>query len=619
MAKNIEPSLKSIGDYLSQKKKERFVIPEYQRGYSWDIAQCDKLWQDIEDFIEVNGGDGDVDPYFFGTIILDCSTDNNLNLIDGQQRTITFLLLLKALLIRLDEVISKIDSAKDFDNEGLINALKRNRENIVKILYKVEEEDVLSILKNKEFKNVILETKSINELYPNEFTKIIEAADFGKAEEAVCKIPSKHKDNKYTNYFRNFKFFYDKLSERNKSESKLNQFSKMLLKTCQIIEIRSWQVEQAIMMFNSLNSTGLPLSDADIISAQLYANAKQINEETSKKFNEVWKDISELAEKLEIERITDISGILQQYMYISRAIDKEYVKQQEENVISVDVTTPGVRRYYTEIRKDLLKNPLELIGKIKKLTDIWHNVKNYSIIKILLKANVNVKLFLAGYLFRYEAEKITEKDILEVCLCLLKLFTLLELDEASYSSTKYKTFLFRQMINFVREDVSTELIKEEFDEHIAKNWNKKDIYERILNYEKNFLVFVNEYLFAQSKGIELKLEGKENIEHIMPRSGKNISTIRQDAKISSEEEFLSLVNKIGNKILLEEELNKSISNEWFRTKKQTSIKNKTGYKDSIYPIAQHLTMYPKDTWEKEDIEKATKKAAERIVKFIFGE
>ena len=52
-----------------------FVIPEYQRGYSWTILECDKLWQDIEAFMasgEVNES-GKKEPYFFGTIIADCS------------------------------------------------------------------------------------------------------------------------------------------------------------------------------------------------------------------------------------------------------------------------------------------------------------------------------------------------------------------------------------------------------------------------------------------------------------------------------------------------------------------------------------------------------------------
>ena len=104
----------------------------------------------------------------------------------------------------------------------------------------------------------------------------------------------------------------------------------------------------------------------------------------------------------------------------------------------------------------------------------------------------------------------------------------------------------------------------------------------------------------------------------MPASGRNITTIQKDAGITDKDEFNSIVNKLGNKILLEEDINKSIGNEWFKTKKQNSINSKSGYKDSKYGIAIALTNYPNDIWTKEDIDIATKRAIERIVKFIFN-
>ena len=64
MAKEIEPKLQTIGAYL--KKSDIFRIPEYQRAYSWDTSNCDKLWQDIESYIDQDAED----PYFFGTIII---------------------------------------------------------------------------------------------------------------------------------------------------------------------------------------------------------------------------------------------------------------------------------------------------------------------------------------------------------------------------------------------------------------------------------------------------------------------------------------------------------------------------------------------------------------------
>lgn len=608
MAKNIEPTLKLISKYLKLEKSENFVIPEYQRGYSWDITQCDKLWQDIEVFIASNASD----PYFFGTIIVDCSETNKFSLIDGQQRTTTFLLLLKALLIQLTDAISNVP--EDEESEALKAGLKANRNKVMAILYKAEDEDIPSMLKDytKTQNILILENNSINELFPKEVNTIVEAADFKTAEQNVYKIPRKQKDNKYTNHFRNFQFFYGKLGE--KSESQLNQFAKIFLEKCQVIEIRSWQIEQAITMFNSLNSTGMPLSDADIISAQLYSNAG----DNKKTFNDQWESINQLANELSGRKIIDLDAVLQQYMYTNRAVNKEYISINKEGNESVDVAVPGLRRYYTDIKKELLSEPLTLCRNLTKITNIWNTVKDYPTVKLLLKCNENAKLFLAGYLYRYELKEITEEKIQVLCECLLRLFTVLELSDAGYSSSKFKTFLFSENIKFVDKAVSIDTIKKDFNDHINNNWNQNNIAQSIIEYDKNLLVFLNEYIYAKIKGFKFDFADNVNIEHIMPSSGRNLSTIQQDASIASKEEFNGIVNKLGNKILLEEDINKSIGNEWFKTKKQNSINSKSGYKDSKYGIALALTRYPNDTWTKEDIDSATIKAKERIVKFIFN-
>lgn len=608
MAKNIEPTLKLISKYLKLEKSENFVIPEYQRGYSWDITQCDKLWQDIESFIASNASD----PYFFGTIIVDCSEANTFSLIDGQQRTTTFLLLLKALLMQLNEAIPKVSD--DEESEALKAGLKANRNKIMAILYKAEDEDIPSMLKDfaKTQNILIIENNSINELFPKEVKIIVESVDFKTSEQNVYKIPRKQKDNKYTNHFRNFKYFFDKLGE--KSESQLNQFAKIFLEKCQVIEIRSWQIEQAITMFNSLNSTGMPLSDADIISAQLYSNAG----ENKKSFNEQWENINKLANELSSRKIVDIDAVLQQFMYINRAINKEYISINKEGNESIDVTTPGLRRYYTDIKKELLSEPLVLCSSLTKITNIWNNIKDYPTVKLLLKCNENAKLFLSGYLYRYEITEITEENILDLCECLLRLFTVLELSDAGYSSSKFKTFLFSENIKFVDKNISIDTIKNNFNEHINKNWTDSAIEEAIIEYEKNLLVFLNEYIYAKNKGTKFDFSENVNVEHIMPASGRNITTIQQDANIATKEEFSSIVNKLGNKILLEEDINKSIGNEWFKTKKQNSINSKSGYKDSKYGIALALTTYSKDSWTKDDIDAATKKAVARIVNFIFS-
>ena len=615
MAKNIEPKLKKIGDYLKLEEDTVFTIPEYQRAYSWGIDNCDKLWQDINDFVESESKDR----YFFGTIIINCQdNDTKYGLIDGQQRTTTFLLLLKALLVRINIAIER--TASDEDSASLCRGLQERRRRIMGILYKAETEDISDkpdAAKDAEIcrRGIILENFSINEQYKTELSTILQATDYASAEARVIKIKYKQKDNRYTNFFRNFKFFYGKISEL--SDSQLNSIAKSITDNCEVIEIKSWQVEQAITMFNSLNSDGLPLYDSDIISAKLYAEAEKRGKE--KEFADLWKQLNNCINELESTRIADINSILMQYMYYIRTVNKETISETG----AINVTTPGLRRYFTEINKMPITDPIGMCSDMVKLAKVWKKVSEYPQMKVLLKFNENTKLFLASYFFRFDEDNITEELVEPILECLLRLFSLLELVDGGYSSKYFKTFLFGAEVKLVSKSTTVDAITQDFNEHIRSNWDKETIWAALHDYDGNVLVYLNEFLFAKEKGLSFTLGTKYDIEHIMPYSGNNLQEIRKDAEIDSEEEFYDVVNKLGNKILLEEKINRAIGNEWFRTKVSTKLENKTGYIDSKYPIARALvSKYQsanKPYWKKDDIMSATDKASDRIVRFIFGE
>ena len=615
MAKNIEPKLKKIGDYLKLEEDTVFTIPEYQRAYSWGIDNCDKLWQDINDFVESESKDR----YFFGTIIINCQdNDTKYGLIDGQQRTTTFLLLLKALLVRINIAIER--TASDEDSASLCRGLQERRRRIMGILYKAETEDISDkpdAAKDAEIcrRGIILENFSINEQYKTELSTILQATDYASAEARVIKIKYKQKDNRYTNFFRNFKFFYGKISEL--SDSQLNSIAKSITDNSEVIEIKSWQVEQAITMFNSLNSDGLPLYDSDIISAKLYAEAEKRGKE--KEFADLWKQLNNCINELESTRIADINSILMQYMYYIRTVNKETISETG----AINVTTPGLRRYFTEINKMPITDPIGMCSDMVKLAKVWKKVSEYPQMKVLLKFNENTKLFLASYFFRFDEDNITEELVEPILECLLRLFSLLELVDVGYSSKYFKTFLFGVEVKLVSKSTTVDAITQDFNEHIRSNWDKETIWAALHDYDGNVLVYLNEFLFAKEKGLSFTLGTKYDIEHIMPYSGNNLQEIRKDAEIDSEEEFYGVVNKLGNKILLEEKINRAIGNEWFRTKVSTKLENKTGYIDSKYPIARALvSKYQsanKPYWKKDDIMSATDKASDRTVRFIFGE
>ena len=359
----------------------------------------------------------------------------------------------------------------------------------------------------------------------------------------------------------------------------------------------------------------MPLADADIISAKLYANyGLDVNE-----FKNNWKDIINHINLLSSKKIVSIDDILNQYMYLQRALNGEK-----------ETTLPSVRRYFLEKNRVLLQNPSKFVNDLKTIIGFWEEesfdnlpesaiklmTDFYNLRTILLKNNSNFKLYYSTYLYCNLQKPIEEKIMYSENL--LRLFSVISITDINYSSSKFKQFLIDINKQIAYNKISIETINDIFDKHINNNFNKDEIIKILENEQCNYgIVFLNEYLFAKENNLPINLLlDNIQVEHIMPASGKNLTAIREDASLS-EEEFKQYVDRIGNKILLEQNINGSISNDWFRVKKQKTINEKRGYRDSVFPIAHSLINYESDNWGKGDIEKATSKATNRIINFIF--
>lgn len=184
-------------------------------------------------------------------------------------------------MIRLQEAINK----KTIDKNGESDKLEADEhlKKIVKILYRARIKEAFNIIENFEVDedNLILINNSINLIRKSELKKFHMNRTYEDIEASVYKFPRKKLDNKYTNYIKNFKNFYNKLGRL--SISDLNTFCLYILEHSEVIEIRSWNIEQAITMFNLSNSDCVPLSDADITSAKLFANVSEDDKEFSEK------------------------------------------------------------------------------------------------------------------------------------------------------------------------------------------------------------------------------------------------------------------------------------------------------------------------------------------------
>ena len=90
---------KTVKELFSNKKTD-FLIPDYQRPYAWTEIECATLWDDIFTFAfpdnDYSRFDSDNDEYFLGPIVTFKNDDGKLEVIDGQQRLTTLMLLLRA-------------------------------------------------------------------------------------------------------------------------------------------------------------------------------------------------------------------------------------------------------------------------------------------------------------------------------------------------------------------------------------------------------------------------------------------------------------------------------------------------------------------------------------------
>ena len=137
-------------DFL--KRSPQFEIPIYQRTYSWTKPECRQLWDDILR----TGGDDDISSHFLGSIVYiekglySISGPSPLLVIDGQQRLTTVMLIIEALARHLgeDEPIDGF-SAKKLRNYYLLNPLEEEERRYKLVLTKTDKKSLLSIVDQK--------------------------------------------------------------------------------------------------------------------------------------------------------------------------------------------------------------------------------------------------------------------------------------------------------------------------------------------------------------------------------------------------------------------------------------------------------------------------------------
>ncbi len=306
------------------KIEEQYIIPAYQRPYSWEYDQCIQLFNDLMEAFESK------EEYFIGNIIIARSNSNKdeLEIIDGQQRLITLLLIFKVLYILQPElkILDQILAQEDW--EGIESKLRIKSE----VFEANDGRDLHKVLKYS--------TTEINQ----------------RLEQCTDKN-NKIDERKSINRFElNALYFLFWLKYYNDKKGDLKDFTSFLLKNVYLLPIeltgqnKDEANSKALIIFETINNRGMNLEDADIFKAKLYQRAKKVNEE--KLFIDSWIDLKNNCDKLSIS----IDDLFRYYSHIIRG--KEGITTSEINLRVFFIRekySPFEKKKYKEILDDLLK------------------------------------------------------------------------------------------------------------------------------------------------------------------------------------------------------------------------------------------------------------------------
>lgn len=224
---------------------KRFIIPLYQRNYDWKIDNCKQLFQDLMTLHNSNRKS-----HFFGSIVSSIKAGSEDRfIIDGQQRITTVSLML----------IAMVNGYK----EGLLEADDK------KLVEKIFKRYLVDEYQEEERK---VKLKPIK--------KDMQAFD------ALLYLP-KEKYIKESNVTRNYDFFYDEIQ---KCGLKLDDLFDCI-KKLEVINIKLEEGDDAQLIFESLNSTGLDLSEADKIRNYLLMSLTP--DEQDQLYTKYWNPIEE--------------------------------------------------------------------------------------------------------------------------------------------------------------------------------------------------------------------------------------------------------------------------------------------------------------------------------------
>ena len=354
MSKKLSINQKSVSELFSDKYAD-FIIPDYQRPYSWEELECSTLWDDIYNFAipdnDYSAFD-ESDEYFLGPIVVFKNKNGKLEVIDGQQRLTTLMLLLRAFYEAFGD--SMLDA----------NSQDTKRE-IAKCVWKTDAFG--------------------RPLTPFQLKIDSEVATDNDKEEFLQILQTGKSNDLKSRYAINYRFFQDRIHDFiTETPSYFPYLPIRILVNCILLPIEAESQDTALRIFSTLNDRGKPLSDSDIFKAHLYKAASK--HDAKDLFISQWRDLENICDKIfQPQTGVPTDEIFTRYMYYERA--KKGTR---------DVTVGSLRKFYEADNYKLLSEDYEAtFANLLSLAEFWLNIHSRN--ENIFSQRILRRLFVLSY------------------------------------------------------------------------------------------------------------------------------------------------------------------------------------------------------------------------------
>jgi len=544
-----------------------FAIPVYQRNYDWTLFQCKQLLQDI---IETGKND-EANAHFIGSIVYvhddvyAASGITELTIIDGQQRLTTITLIYVA-LYRL---------AKELDNQILVNRIQK--------------------------------TYLINEFAPEEEKLKLKPTENNKeALRHILNSSDKEEFKGYSKIIENFDYFRSAINAEN-FEIIQRGLSKLIFVDIALDR----QKDNPQRIFESLNSTGLELSQADLIRNYILMGLQP------KEQNRIYKNYWEIIEKKakdETLNKTRVSEFIRDYLTLknkeipnkgdvySKFKDK-YPTSTIDDLELVLTELKSLVKYYNKLTNPKneadkqIRTQLEYINRLEInvafpfLMKVYEDFSNDIIDKATF---ISVLSTVQSFTFRRFILGLQTNALNKI---FMGLYYHKDFDKSDYLISLQKILLsLSRAQRFPRNTETINALKEK-DVYNIKPKNRTYLLERLENFQNN-------------ESVAIEGNSDITIEHIFPQN----PDAKWKIELGADEYNLikeNYLNTIGNLTLSGN--NGKLGNKPFLDKKTMNIDGKEqGYNFSRLWLNRDLK--EKTKWDKVEIEERANAISERFIK-----